>query len=587
MKNKDFFERFKKLLENVKERHGLDSIHDALILWFAENSLKLDPEDVKERIVVDSKAEGVDAVLIDKINYKLLFVTAKTVSNYKGTQKNLAETDVRAFSGGVRLLVKGSYKGNITPELENLIDEYHELDNTGDYKTLLLILTLRKQPTSTKFIDEIAKELGAEKLIFDFDQLLKFYEEHYLIMKALPPNKVSFQIITDLLKKDLPIKSRVFTCKGKELARIYNDYRERVFQENVRYSLGMRSKGINRQILETARSQPRSQNFWYFNNGITIVCKKINDTAGEKVINLKNAQIINGTQTTYALYEAYQDGTLRDDVEVIIKAIESNDRLFIENVTLYTNSQNAIRLRDLCSNDEIQINVQKVLLGTYKYFCERKRGEIDSLYPTKEEKKKLLGSNYKNRIISNENAAQAFLAMYLNKPAEAKSEKGRIFIKDQGGFYDDIFNLKDGILQEKLLLAWKLLRYVVSHKKEYRKEYKKAEKQSPQKKKKIYRYDFLLHCEYFLLNLLKDFLQHKGFDVERNKEAVLSVIEILDGDAAEIHSCYKKIKESLAMHIEKLRKDPKYYHNKFFKNSGSLTLVRRYFHSKYKYVNLL
>ncbi len=57
MKGKDFFERFQKLLENLKERHGLDSIHDALILWFAENNLGLDPEDVKDRIVVDSMAE--------------------------------------------------------------------------------------------------------------------------------------------------------------------------------------------------------------------------------------------------------------------------------------------------------------------------------------------------------------------------------------------------------------------------------------------------------------------------------------------------------------------------------------------------
>jgi len=587
MKNKDFFERFQKLLENVKERYGLDNIHDALILWFAENNLGLDPEDVKERIVVDSKAEGVDAVLVDQRNYKLFLVTAKTVGSFEISQRNLQENDVKLFASGVRFLIKGEYKGKITPELENLLKEYHELDKTGDYKTSLLILTLRKQPTSTKFIDHVTKELGAEKLIFDFDHLLKFYEENYLIMKAAPPEKVSFEIMTDILKKDLPIKSRVFTCKGKELARIYNEYKERIFQENVRYSLGMRSKGINKQILETARSSSRSQDFWYFNNGITIVCKKINDTAGGKIINLKNAQIINGAQTTYALHEAYQDGTLRDDVEVIIKAIESNDRPFIENVTLYTNSQNAIRLRDLCSNDEIQIIIQKVLLDTYRYFYERKRGEIDSLYPTKEEKKKLLGSDYKNRIISNENAAQAFFAMYLNKPAEAKSDKGRIFMKEHGGFYDDIFSLrlKDGILQEKLLLAWELLKYVVDRKKEYRKKYKRAEDLTPQEMKKVYRYDFLLHSEYFILNLLKDFLKNKGFNIEQEKDSIVSVI---NGDVAdEVENCYEDIVETLAGYIKKLRKDPKYYHNKFFKSSGSIAIVRKLFNSKYNYVDIL
>jgi len=587
MKREDFFGRFQKLLENVKERYDLENVHDALIVWFAENKLGLDPEDTKERVVADREAEGVDAILLDKRNYRLFFVTAKTAGSFTVSQRNLQENNVKSFASGVRFLIKGEYKGKITPELENLLEEYHELDKTGDYKTLLLILTLRKQPKSTKFIDEVTKELGTEYLIFDFDQLFRFYEEHYLTMKAAPPEKISFEVITDLLKKDTPIKSRVFTCKGKELARIYNDYRERIFQENVRYSLGMRSKGINMQILETARSHSRSQDFWYFNNGITIVCKKINETTVGKVINLKNAQIINGAQTTYALYEAYQDGTLRDDVEVIIKTIESSEKQFIENVTLYTNSQNAIRLRDLCSNDEIQINVQKVLLDTYKYFYERKRGEIDSLYPTSGEKKKLLGSDYKNRIISNENAAQAFLATYLNKPAEAKSEKGRIFMKDQGGFYDDIFNSKDAILQEKFLLVWKLLRYVVERRKEYRREYKKAENYSTRKMKKIYKYDFLLHSEYLILNLLKDFLKNKGFDVNRNKDSISSVIKTLDEDTGEVEECYEEIKETLAEYIKDLRKDPKYYHNKFFKNNGSITLVRKHFHSKYNYINIL
>jgi DNA-directed RNA polymerase subunit N (RpoN/RPB10) len=195
---------------------------------------------------------------------------------------------------------------------------------------------LKKQPKSTKFLDDIATKLGAETQIFDFDQLRKFYEERYLIMKAAPPTRISFEVMANILNKESPIKSRVFTCKGKELAKIYNDYRERIFQENVRYSLGIRSKGINRQILETAKSPSRGKDFWYFNNGITIVCKKINETTNGKVINLDNAQIINGAQTTYALYEAYQNGELRDDIEIIIKAIQSDDREFIENVTLYT-----------------------------------------------------------------------------------------------------------------------------------------------------------------------------------------------------------------------------------------------------------
>jgi len=587
MNKQDFYDRFKRLLENTKERYELDTLHDALIMWFGEFYYSLDSDDIKERIVNDRCAEGVDAVLIDQINHNLIFVQAKTVENFNNTKKNLSETAIKSTLLGIEFLLKGDYKGKITPELENLVDEYHELDRTGDYKTIVLFLHLNEEPIDDKFVIAFNKEFPNIKVDFySFDQLLDFYTNKYLVLREAPPEKISFEILTDLLCKDAPNKSRVFTCKGKELAKIYNDYREKIFQQNVRYSLGLRSKSINRQILETAESDDRSINFWYFNNGITIICKKINETTSGKVINLHEAQIINGAQTTYALYEAYKEGKLKDNVEVLIRVIETDNKEFIENVTLYTNSQNAIRLRDLCSNDEIQIKLQKMLLDSYNYFYERKRGELDSLYPTLEAKRNLLGVDYKNNIISNENAAQAFLAIYLDKPAQAKSEKGRIFLKDSAGFYDDIFNQTDGSLAEEILMSWKLLKYIEMHKKEYSKKYKRAENLPDNEKKEIYKYDFLFHSEYFILNLFKDFLKNREFRIN-SKEDLLSIISKIDSNDSQVQEDYEKIKETLAQYVNDLKKQMGYYHNKFFKNEKSIGLIRNFFNSQYNFIEVV
>ena len=87
MEDRVFFDRFISLLENTRDKNELDNIHDALILWFGENYLSLEPEDLKERIVEDKRAEGVDAVLIDQINYGLVFIQAKTVDNFDNAQK--------------------------------------------------------------------------------------------------------------------------------------------------------------------------------------------------------------------------------------------------------------------------------------------------------------------------------------------------------------------------------------------------------------------------------------------------------------------------------------------------------------------
>jgi hypothetical protein len=582
-----FYDRFVRLLENVKDKYELDTIHNALIVWFGENCFYLDPDEVKERIVNDKRAEGVDAVLINPIDYELLFIQGKTVEDFNKTQNNFSENDLKSTLTGIRFLIKGDYKGRITPELENLVDEYHELDKSGDYRTRIIFLALKNKPVDDKYIRNFKSDFPQIAIDFyDFEWLYDFFVNKYLPARAAPPERISFEILTDLLRKKLPNKSRVFTCRGKELAKVYNDFRERVFQQNVRYSLGLRSKSINRQILETATSEQRSINFWYFNNGITIICKEINEAASGKVINLHSAQIINGAQTTYALYDAYKNGTLKDNVEVLIRAIETDNKDFIENVTLYTNSQNAIRLRDLCSNDEIQLKIQKILLDSYKYFYERKRGEFDSLYPTPESKIKALGTDYKTKIISNENASQAFLAMYLNKPAQAKSEKGRIFLKETG-FYDNIFNKNDDLIAEKLFLSWKLLKYIETKKADYKKAYRNIKNLSNDKRQKIYKYDFLLHSEYFVLNLFKDFIKNGGSEINLTKDDMLKIIDKIDNDDREIKKYYSNINISLAKYLTGLKKQPWYYHNKFFKNEKSIGLIRNYFHSKHSYVEIV
>ena len=115
MNKQNFFDRFIGLLENTKERYELETIHDVLIVWFGENYLSLDPEEVKERIVSDKHAEGVDAILIDQINYNLFFIQAKTVENFDNTKNNFPENDIKSTLTGIRLLLRGDYKGSVNP----------------------------------------------------------------------------------------------------------------------------------------------------------------------------------------------------------------------------------------------------------------------------------------------------------------------------------------------------------------------------------------------------------------------------------------------------------------------------------------
>jgi len=584
MTQKEFYDRLMLTLTSMKDRYQLETVHDALIVWFAENYLFLDPEEVKDRIVKDTHAEGVDAILIDSLNHNLLFIQAKTVDNFSKTTSMFRENAVKLTLQGVHFLLRGDTKGKITPSLENLVNEYHELDRSECYRTKVLFLILKQPPISDKFVQHFREEIPQVEVEFlDFGWFFKFYNDVYLVKTAPPPPQVSFSMINKSLGKDAPYKSRVFTTKGVELARVYDEHGEKILQQNVRYFLGLRSKSINQQIQETAVDD-KSNNFWYFNNGVTMVCTDITETTAGTIIKLQNPQIINGAQTTYAMHDAYKNGKLKDDVEIIIKAIQTSDKEFMESVTLYTNSQNSIRLRDLCSNDRIQRTIQTILLEAYGYFYERKRGEVDTFYPTPEAKKNAFGVNYKDMFISNENAAQAFLATYLAKPAQAKSAKGLIFQKENGGFYYEIFNEDDSLLPERLLMSWKLLKYVEKQKMAYKTQYAQAEELVVAERNNIYKYDFLLHGEYFIINIFVDFLKNRGFDIDHNKDHILRIISVINSCSKEMEEDYETIKNELAKFVDIAKKDPGYYHNKFFKNEKSIALVRSFLGKKYKFI---
>lgn len=588
MTPEDFFDRFILSLENLKDTYQLDTLHDALILWVGENCISLDPDDVRDRIVKDSHAEGVDAVLIDSLQRVLIFVQAKAADTFTSTSNNYSETDLKNTLEGVRFLLRSNYKGHITPKLENLVDEYHELDRTFDYKTIVLFVSLKDKPVAYKFVEAFKEDFPQVDVYFwDFDWLFTFYRDNYLARTDPPPDLVSFKMLTKSLTKTIPHESKVFTCRGEELARIYDENGEKIFQQNVRHSLGLRSKSINRQILETAKSQERGKDFWYFNNGITIVCTKISETTAGNVIKLHNPQIINGAQTTYALHEAYKNNELQDDIEILVKAIQTEDKDFAESVTLYTNSQNAIRLRDLCSNDEIQRRIQRILLDSYQYFYERKRGEFDTLHPTTAAKRSVLGDDYKARVLTNENAAQAFLAIYLGKPSQAKAQKGAIFSKDEAGFYYQIFDEQDDLLPEKLLVSWKLLKFVEARKASYKKEYDAAEGLTDDQQAQVYRYDFVLHSEYFMLNLLKDFLEDRGFEIENNRDHLSRILTEIDSGEGPIQNCYETIRNELSEYMGELKWQQGYYHNKFFKSEKSIGLVRNFFRKKHEFIQLI
>ena len=81
-------------------------------------------------------------------------------------------------------------------------------------------------------------------------------------------------------------------------------------------------------------------NFVLFNNGITIVCDKLESKNRELII--KNPQIVNGCQTCNSLYNVKKKGNDLPQVQVIVKVIEATKPEVAQGIVKGTNRQNIV-----------------------------------------------------------------------------------------------------------------------------------------------------------------------------------------------------------------------------------------------------
>ena len=241
------------------------------------------------------------------------------------------------------------------------------------------------------------------------------------------------------------VRGYICSVPAKEIARLVTGDREKfIFDLNLRRFYGADKGRVNPDIASTCVSEAESSKFWFFNNGVTIVCEagEVIADADSPRLRLTNVQIVNGCQTSMTLQSMYAEGKLRDDVNVLVKAFVTNDPTFVNRIVLTTNNQNAISSRDLWANDRAQQDYQRAFRDLYGYFFERKKNEFKNL--SAEETKKL---------INNEKVGQAFLAIVKKRPTTARTQKYRIWQQD---LYREVF--PDSSV-ERHLLAFLIYRY--------------------------------------------------------------------------------------------------------------------------------
>jgi len=231
------------------------------------------------------------------------------------------------------------------------------------------------------------------------------------------------------------IESWVFSMRGDAVAGLFEKAGRRLFARNIRGFMGMKT-AVNQEMIETLENEP--ERFFYYNNGITIVCDAAERKAaeGRDIMTVGNPQVINGQQTTRTLATHPQ---LAAKASVLVKVIrvprqlEGDGEVFddlISRIVQGTNWQNAIKQSDLMANDRRQIDLERSLRKvSYRYLRKRQsKGEVRAMVGR--------GQFY---LVSKEELAQAVAGCDLD-PYIIRSGREKLFGED---LYSQVFPNSD------------------------------------------------------------------------------------------------------------------------------------------------
>ena len=209
-----------------------------------------------------------------------------------------------------------------------------------------------------------------------------------------------------------------------ELARLTDEYDNRLFDKNIRRYLGLAGNRVNEAVADTLRQPDQRPNFYFYNNGITITCSQFRHNALQREnwsVRVNDLQIVNGGQTARTVQQmAKEIGTEIGAAEVLVRIyeLEKNDAELVEAITFATNSQNPVDLRDLKANDSRQRALGQSI------------SELGYRYRAKREEKPVSSDEFTSAVI-----AEAVLAIWRRKPHQARFRSRQHF----GALYDTIF----------------------------------------------------------------------------------------------------------------------------------------------------
>lgn len=394
------------------------------VAWYLRNIHLRDMNETKDDMTDGANDKQIDAIYINDEQQTIYVIQGKFIGN--GTVDAEPLREVLSSWVQLRDIVRLQEVGNqklkrkLSEVAKALEDEYEiefELLTTGE-------LTEAAKIDLSTFQSQLV-ELSEKK---DFFAGIKVVDNNELKRRyniALEKDNPTINHTLDLSKsRAMEIKIAgnkvvIATILLSECIKIPGIKDGTLFQKNVRQSLGL-SNRVNKGIKSTIYSD-NHKDFFFYHNGITAICNKL--TLKDKALKLNGLSVVNGCQSLSTILNCSEKVKQLDETYLLFRFYEISQRERGDKISVNTNSQSAVKPRDLRSNDKRVLNIKKVFEQKYPngYFI-TKRGEIPP------------ASKDKNNVLDLVNLGKYLISWHSQRPNIAYSET-KIFDK----YFDQLF----------------------------------------------------------------------------------------------------------------------------------------------------
>lgn len=375
-RGKEMYDKIKSDISNEYYKNNYPNEGQRFVAWYLRNIHNLDTYEAKDCITDGAGDKQIDAVYIDNQSCTIYIIQGKFYSGDTVDAEPLREVlaswiqikNLESLQEGANQKLKVKIN-EISSALEDDYDICFELITTS-------MLTESARNDLAVFERELLEDdsITASISVVD-DEVLKYkYEES--IHRNRPYINHEFNLESGKYMELMigGTKAVVVALPLKECVKIPGIKDGSLFRKNVRQSLGSNNK-VNKGIAKTIKKNARD--FFFLHNGITAICS--NMSISDNVLFVKELNVVNGCQSLSTIYSSGESVKKAEDAYILFRFYEINDQERADRISTSTNSQSAVKPRDLRSNDKYVLAMKKAYEQFYTdgYFITKRGEKVD------------------------------------------------------------------------------------------------------------------------------------------------------------------------------------------------------------------